>query len=115
MSKIEPTVRDPFMDACDNRLGVPLSVFESFLCAFASAFSSVRKNRDSCSSLRSISSKGFETCIDPDHGIFLSCRSGFILDRETGIPFPGCRPPNRKSLDITFDRAMKNDRDVSNL
>ncbi|MGB4731352.1 MAG: hypothetical protein WBH07_03985, partial [Candidatus Methanoculleus thermohydrogenotrophicum] len=30
MSKIEPPVSDPFMDACNNRSGVPLSVFRKF-------------------------------------------------------------------------------------
>jgi hypothetical protein len=52
VSKIEPPVGDPFMDACDTTTvlaflcsGVPFSIFESLLYAFASAFSSVRKNR----------------------------------------------------------------------
>ena len=51
MSKIEPSVGDPFMDVCNDifraffRSGVPFSAFESLLCAFARAFSSVRKNQ----------------------------------------------------------------------
>jgi len=50
MRKIKPPVADSFMNADNNfsgffLSGVPFSAFESFLCAFARAFSSVRKNR----------------------------------------------------------------------
>jgi hypothetical protein len=61
------------------------------------------------------SGERLQTDIDPDCGLLLWERRRIVLDRETGIPLLGRRPPDREGLDRPFNRTVEDDLHVSDL